>query len=279
MTSRKPWGAPQLASPEPPVGAYTIGSINRLPLDEKRIIYARAIPEALFEKCAIPAGMFDSAGRDLMHLHCPPGSASAEIMLYHEYGFPDPVLQGHITDTINGQIYILFYQLNNPFSPRFDIDRMPDGRPTLLGTCCRNLDAEIAAFKAGLAPGQIRSGLHLLRDAMRTFEAFVAGLGHNLHFAEPLFYHNAVIFERYGFAYQRGRRLMERIQRGFSPGGEFLPLLDGRTPFRQPEAANSIRLRSWAIHDGILGEPFRNVTMYKQVGVDAKVSTCPDIAW
>ena len=114
---------------------------------------------------------------------------------------------------------------------------------------------------------------------MQTFEAFIIHLGHQLHFAEPLYYHNAVIFERFGFAYQRGRRLMERIQRGFQPGGDLLSQLDGSTPFRQPEAAHSIRLRSWAIHDGILGEPFQNVTMYKQTNQHANISTCSECQW
>jgi acetoin utilization protein AcuC len=114
---------------------------------------------------------------------------------------------------------------------------------------------------------------------MFTFEAFIQSLKHDLHFTEPLFYHNAVIFERHGFAYQQGRRFMQRIQAGFDLGGELLPLLDGSTPFRQPEAARSIRLRSWAIHDGLLGEPFRNVTMYKQVGKHANISTCSGCRW
>ena len=72
---------------------------------------------------------------------------------------------------------------------------------------------------------------------------------------------------------------MKRIQRGFSPGGNLLPQLDGSTPFRQPEAADSIHLRSWAIHDGILGEPFTDVTMYKQIGRQAVLSTCPGCSW
>jgi acetoin utilization protein AcuC len=72
---------------------------------------------------------------------------------------------------------------------------------------------------------------------------------------------------------------MQRIQSGFGPGGDLHPLLDGSTPFRQPQAAHSIRLRSWAIHDGILGEPFRNVTMYKQVGKHAGFSTLSDCSW
>jgi hypothetical protein len=99
------------------------------------------------------------------------------------------------------------------------------------------------------------------------------------YFSEPLYYHNAILFERYGFSYQKGRNLMERIQRGFLSGGEFLPCLDNSTPFRSPEAVNSIRLRSWAIHDGMLGFPFTNVTMYKQVGKASGISTCDGCLW
>ena len=128
-------------------------------------------------------------------------------------------------------------------------------------------------MQAGLSPGQIRRGPHLLSAAMRTFEEFVKKLGHDIYFAEPLYYHNAIVFERYGFTYQQGRRLMLRIQEGFSPNGELRSVLDGNTPFRSYEAVNSIRLRSWAIHDGILGQPFTNVTMYKRVGHHHGIST------
>jgi hypothetical protein len=262
-----------------PASASTIGGINRLPAHEQRTIYARAIPRELIQKYKINPYMVDQQGRDLLILDYPANSTSTEIFLYHEFGFPDPVLYGHITDTVNGQIHILFYVLNDPDAERFDIDRLPDGTLTQLGTQVRNVEAEIAAMQAGLSPGQIRKGPHLLRAAMNSFEDFIQSLNHNLHFAEPLFYHNAVIFEHFGFAYQQGRRLMERIQRGFDPGGDLLDRLDGSTPFRQPEAANSIRLRSWAIHDGILGEPFQNVTMYKQIGKHANLSTCMDCSW
>jgi hypothetical protein len=275
----KPWNN----QPKPSEGtlsrASTIAGINRLPEEEKRAIYTRVIPPKLLEKYQINPGLVDDQGRDLFILNCPPKSTSAEITLYHQHGFPDPVLYGHITDTINAQIHILFYVLNNPTAPRFDIDRLPDGRLTQLGTKHRNIDAEIKAMNAGLSPGQIRQGPHLLRAALKTFEAFILSLEHDLHFAEPLYYHNAVIFEQYGFAYQQGRRLMQRIQSGFSSGGDLLPLLDSSTPFRQPQAASSIRLRSWAIHDGILGEPFANVTMYKQVGKHAGFSTSSNCSW
>ena len=75
------------------------------------------------------------------------------------------------------------------------------------------------------------------------------------------------------------KRLMERIHTGFGPGDDLTARLDGSTPFRRPEAANSIRLRSWAIHDGLLGEPFTNVTMYKRLGKHAGVSTTSDCEW
>ena len=58
-----------------------------------------------------------------------------------------------------------------------------------------------------------------------------------------------------------------------------MPQLDGSNSFRQLEAANSIRKRSWAIHDGILGEPFTNVTMYKRLGKSAGINTAPDCKW
>jgi acetoin utilization protein AcuC len=201
------------------------------------------------------------------------------MALYHRHGFPDPVVYGHVTDTLNGQLHILLYIINDPTGPRFDVDRMPDGQPTQFGTRARNLPAEIAAMQAGLAPGQVRRGMRMLSAAVGMFEEFVALLGHDRYFAEPLYYHNAIILERAGFAYQKGRRLMERIDAGFSPGGELRARLDGSTPFRQPQAAERILLRSWAIHDGILGEPFTDVTVYKVLGESAGVRTSSDLHW
>ncbi len=257
---------------------YTIGGINLLAEEEKRKIYCDLIPRELLERFNIPPTFVDSQGRSLIRAKWAPGNPSAELALFHQADFPDPILYGHLTDTISGQIHILLYILNDPDSPRFDVDKMPDGRPTRFGTELRNLEAEKAALEAGLAPGQIRRGLRLLRPAIIAFENFVEELGHDLFFTEPLYYHNAVIFERYGFAYQQGRKLMERIHAGFLPGGDLVKRLDG-SPFRPHEAVNSIRLRSWAIHDGILGEPFTNVTMYKRVGKHAGVSTTEDTKW
>lgn len=261
------------------MGASTIGGINLLPDHEKREIYRQIVPDELSERFKLTPYLVDIQGRSLLTLKCKPGSTSVELALYHKYGHADPILYGHLTDTMNGQIHILLYILNNPDSPRFSVDILPDGTPTKFGTSQRNLDAERDALQFGLTPGQTRSGLGLLPAATQAFEDFVKNLGHDMYFAEPLYYHNAIIFERYGFAYQQGRKLMERIQSGFSKGGDLLPLLDGSSVFRQPEASEHIRLRSWAIHDGILGEPYTNVTMYKHVGKSSEVSTCPSCKW
>jgi acetoin utilization protein AcuC len=256
----------------------TIGGINLLPEPEKRAIYSKYIPRDLLEKYSLPP-LTSAAGYNLLQFRYASGSTDVEMRLYHKVDFPDPILYAHLTDTMNGQIHVLLYILNDPDSPRYDVDKMPDGTPTKFGILKRNVEEEAKACEAGLAPGQVRRGLRLLGQAIEAFEGFVTALGHEMYFVEPLYYHNAVIFERYGFSYQMGRRLMESIHAGFQPGGDLHAQLDGSTPFRQPEAAESIRKRSWAIHDGILGEPFTNVTMYKRVGHAAGVNTTRDCKW
>jgi hypothetical protein len=255
----------------------TIGGINLLPEDQKRAIYSRVVPRELIERFNLP-GPDTVRFQSLFQFKFKPGSSDVELSLFHEQHYPDPILYGHLTDTMNGQIHILLYILNDPDAPRFNVDRLSDGSPTRFGTLKRNLEAESKALAYGLSPGQVRRGLRLLAPAIETFEQFVTSLGHDMYFVEPLYYHNAVIFEHYGFTYQMGRRLMARIETGFGESGDLTALLDGST-FRQPEAARSIRLRSWAIHDGILGESFTNVTMYKKVGKHAGINTCAQCGW
>jgi hypothetical protein len=258
---------------------YNIGGINRLPPQEKRDTYIRLVPPTLWERFKLNPYLVDEKGRDLVTLKCDSGTTSVEVEVRHEFGFPDPLLYGHLMDTVNGQIHILLYVINNPDSTRYDIDRLADGTPTNFGIFHRNLEAEGEAMAAGLAPGQIRSGLRILSEAVKTFATFIEGLGHDMYFIEPLFYHNAIVFERHGFTYQSGRRRMKRIQEGFAPGGEFETLLDNSSIFRNPNARDSIRLRSWAIHDGIMGEPLHDIVMYKVLRKSFQVNTAPGIPW
>ncbi|MBN1230360.1 MAG: hypothetical protein JXA19_00690 [Anaerolineales bacterium] len=257
---------------------FSILQINQLPGDEKRNFYLNIIPPELLKIYSLSRDLFDDQGNDLLNLTAEPESSSVEICLKHQEDFPDPILYGHVMDTVNGRLHILIYVMNNVFTERFDIDRLADGTSTDFGTSSRNIEAEQKAIQAGLNPGQIFKGLGLLNEVRENFERFVAKMGHDLYFVEPLYYHNAMIFERYGFTYQRGKSLMERIHHGFSQDGDLIDKLDGST-FRKHNAISSIRYRSWAIHDGILGEPFTGVTMYKRIGETENVNTSPGIDW
>ena len=86
----------------------------------------------------------------------------------------------------------------------------------------------------------------------------------------------AWVFERRGFAYVRGHKLMDDIHREFQPEGRLYQALDGSTPFRQPDQWCAVRGRAWAIHDGILevlGARWDDLRMVKQVGRQAGVNT------
>ena len=68
---------------------------------------------------------------------------------------------------------------------------------------------------------------------------------------------------------------MQEIDAGFAPGAELYRRLDGSTPFRRRGMEKSVLGRSWAIHDGILDEPWDGVRIYKTIGVHAGVDTFP----
>lgn len=257
----------------------SIAALNQLPHAEKASIYLRFIPDILIKRFGFAPDFKDIDGRDLLQIKCDSGSTEFILELRHRVDAQDPLLYAHITDTINGQIHVLLYVVNDPESPRFDIDRMPDGTKTNFGTLRRNINAELSAMSAGLAPGQVRRGLRILKYSIQTFEEFASLLGHSLFFVEPLYYHNAVIFERYGFAYQQGFNRMLEINEQFSEGGNLFLKLDNSTPFRMHGMEQTIRGRSWAIHDGILGDSYNYVTMYKTIDTSASINTFPKSKW
>ncbi|MGA2112357.1 MAG: hypothetical protein ABSG98_09460 [Anaerolineales bacterium] len=258
----------------------SLAGINQLSAAERDRLYATFIPLVLWDRFHInPATFSDEGGSRLLTVTAEMAGSVVEVDLRHSVGAQDPLLYAQLTDTLNGQIHVMLYVVNDPTSPRFETDRTPEGSRTQFGTLGRNLPAEEAALAAGLAPGQVRRGLRILSHSILAFEAFVSLLGRDLFFAEPLSYHNAVVFERYGFAYQQGRRWMESIDTRFRKDGDLLRRLDGSNAFRQPQASQTILGRSWAIHDGILGEPFSGVHMYKVLGKQAGVNTFRDGMW
>lgn len=259
---------------------YTIRGINEADEPMRQAIYRTLIPDELLVQYGIdPLSLCDAAGNRLVEFICPDGVSSAEVKVWHAAGARDPLLYLQLADTVNNQMCVMLFVVNDPTAPRFDVDRDWSGERTKFGTVRRNLEAESAAMQAGLAPGQVRRGLKLTRKLIPIFETFVSRLGHQIFFMEPLAYHTAILFERYGCAYSQGRAKMEWINREFAPGGALYKRLDGSTPFRPPEAYRTIRGRSWAIHDGILGEPYTDVRMYNRVGIKSNICTSPDVIW
>ena len=258
----------------------SIRQINGLPESTKRALYCSLIPISLLAEPCVTALQQAERQTDLsIHIRCPENTCFVEIDVRHPDDPRDPVLYVQMADMANGQLEVLLVRVNDPRAPRFPIDRDWQGETTKLGTMARNIPAEIEAMHAGLAPGQVRRGLRLSRELIPVMERFTAGLGKDRFFIEPLAYHNAIVFERYGFAYLIGASKMEQIHRGFQPGGELHAQLDGATPFRQPGAERTVRGRSWAIHDGILREPWSDIRMHKRVGHNANVCTFPDAVY
>ncbi len=198
-----------------------------------------------------------------------------EVDIRPEFDFPDPLLYLELADTRLNQIEVMLFIVNDPAGERFATDLDWQGRRTKFGTFRRNIPEEVRAMQAGLTPGQVRQGLRVSRSLVPVLESFVLRLSHDYYLMEPMAYHNAILFERQGFNYVQGLRKMQWINEEFQPGGQLHAALDGSTPFRQPDAWRTVRGRSWAIHDGILGEPWHGVRMYKQVGKHAGIDTFP----
>jgi hypothetical protein len=256
------------------VRLHTLRQVNELPLPAKEGIYRHLVPERLMAQYGIdPESLCDESGNRLVTFTCPSGSSVVEVDIRPECGFPDPLLYLELSDTRLGQIEVLLFVVNDPEGERFETDRDWRGERTKFGTYRRNIPEEIRAMEAGLAPGQVRRGLGLSRVLIPLLEQFVCRMGHDYYLMEPLVYHTAILFERLGCSYVQGLRRMEWIDQAFRPGGELHQALDGSTPFRRPDAWRTVRGRSWAIHDGILSEPWHGIRMYKQVGKQAGVDT------
>ncbi|MCU0512655.1 MAG: hypothetical protein MUE40_08790 [Anaerolineae bacterium] len=263
----------------PDVWPDSIRGINRLPEDQRLAVYTTLLPDEIFIEFGIDPLTHEYNGHPVIQVVAHAGSRAVEIIVRREALDRDPLLYLNMADTFNNQLLVLLVVVNDPDAPRFNIDVDAQGNSTHFGTSGRNIPAELAAMQAGLAPGQIRRGRRAFKRSVPIFEDFVRRMGHDLFFIEPLAYHNAIIFERYGFAYLRGQKEMATIHREFQPGGEFHRRLAAGNPFRQPDAWQSVRGRAWAIHDGILGHPFTGFQMYKRIGKNAGVNTFPDALW
>jgi hypothetical protein len=260
------------------LGIASIQDINALPGEIRTAFYARLVPDELYARFGVGRhGPGDPRRERLIQVTAPPDKPWARVEVRASHEDRDPILLVDVEMSGSDSVpELAFVQINDPASTRYAIDRDPEGQDTLYGTVSRNLEEEARALADGLAPGQVRRGLRLLRSVLRSMDDFCRVLGKEIYLVEPLFYHSAILYERGGCGYLMGREQMEEIHRGFAADGPFTRRLDGSTPFRQPGFETSVRGRSWAITDGILGAPFGGVKMYKAPGRSAGVSTFPD---
>jgi len=116
-----------------------------------------------------------------------------------------------LADNMLNGIDLNLLLLNDPASPRFNTDLDENGNPTMFGTVRINKDAEIQAKEAGLAPGQVRNSLSASKLVLDQVDTFLATIGQRAYFLEPLTYASAWVFEKRGFVYMRGHKLMDTM--------------------------------------------------------------------
>jgi hypothetical protein len=246
----------------------------------QRVLFQMLVPVHLLTAFNIdPITLTDPQGRPVAFTRPGVDRGSFRLELYSSGDAVDPMGEIELSDTLFNQIEIVWVALQDPNAPRFDIDVMPNGASTMRGTAGRNLAAEEAALAFGLAPGQIRRGMKAARWLMDRVESLMLCLNQREFIVQPLFYHTAVLFEQFGFGYMQGQARMDVINKGFAPGGALRAKLDSVSRFRRPEQADTIRGRSWAIHDDILDQSWDKVRMVKRLGIHAGVNTCPGIQW
>lgn len=257
--------------------------INNLPEEMKRRAYRTLLPPGLLARFKIDLVNWKGAeGETLVGLRAEPGANGVHLWINSPYESDQEFFRIELSDNEFSGIDLHLLVLNDPGSPRYAIDVDREGVDTFYGTLRRNLDEESRALQAGLAPAQVRSSLGASGITLAQLESFLATLGHRSYALEPLTYASAWVFEKRGFAYVRGHKLMDDIHREFQPGGRLHAALDGSTPFRQPEHWRSVRGRAWAIHDGVLeaiDSRWDNLRMIKQIGRHAGVQTFPEAVY
>ncbi len=261
--------------------AFTIARLNRLPKEQRDALYRKLIPPSLFSRFKIdPKSLTNELGERVVQGVFPPDENFACIEVRYRAGDRDCLFACQVSlEQFMFSVSLDFVTINNVLGERYNVDVDELGIDTLFGSCSRNIYEEVKAMEDGLAPGMVRPGLRLLREFVGCLERFTAAIGLKTITLGALYYHNAILWERYGFTYFKGLKLMQRIHKEFQPGGALYRALDGSTPFRRPGMERTVRGRSWAIYDGLLmdvfGEDWESPKMYKVVGKHFGVNTFP----
>lgn len=250
--------------------------VNRLKPDEKFAIYGRLLPARLRSLLALtPDELLRADSGRRITIIAPDTLALVRIEVRADSPDSDTVFFLELSDTGYNQLELCFCIIHDPSAPRFNVDLDVQGRANCFASQGRNIPEELRAMRAGLFPHQTQRGLRMFSEFLPLLEYFTDALGMEMIVADLLTYCNAIRYEKYGFDYLSGLRLMQEIDRRFQPGGSYYSRLDGSSEFRMPGMERTVRGRSWAIHDGIMDEPWDNVRIYKMVGRHAGINTFP----
>jgi hypothetical protein len=256
---------------------FTLRDINALQKKEKESLYGTIIPGRLFSMFSIsPETFLGSDGERKISFIAPEGLGFCRIEVRLSPLDRDTVFFLEIADTQYHQMELAFCIINDLSSPRFNVDVDENGKDNCFTTLGRNIPEEIRAMEAGLFPNQTHRGLRMFSEFLPLIENFVDSLGMEIIVAEPLSYDNAIRYEKYGFDYITGKRLMLEINEGFRQGNIYQRRLDGSSPFRCVGFETTVHGRSWAIHDGILEKPWDGIRICLQVGQRAGIDTFPE---
>jgi hypothetical protein len=254
----------------------SLQAINRLDEPEKERIYSLLLPQRLRDALGLTGNsLCNSAGERLITIIALKGLPLVRIEARSKPDDDVVVFFLELSDTQFHQMELSFCIIRDPNAPSYAVDVDETGRNNWFASQGRNIPEELRAMRAGLFPNQTHHGLQLFVTFFPLLERFTDSLGIQMIVGEPLSYDNAIRYEKYGFDYLRGRRLMLEIDREFQPGGLYFSRLDGSSPFRMPGMERTVSGRSWAIHDGIMDKPWDGVQIYRMIGVHAGINTFP----
>lgn len=261
-----------------------IPEIQALPEPEWFELFRTLIPGECFHQFGIDPETFeDGEGRLRLRVLYRDHGRILNVRITNPADPLDPIYSIFMQEYGQDGVEVLGLNINDPASERFQVDVDEYGRiPADFFSGRRNVPEEIRAMHAGLAPGQVRRGLRWTGAAVKGIEEFLGRLEKRWIWCEAMAYHNAIVYERHGFGYQfhTWEDEMKWIDFEFrAPHGVLYRKLDGSTPFRRPGMEQTVRGRSWAIHDGVLGKRWIRPTMLKEVGVSAGVNTFPDAVY
>lgn len=254
----------------------SLQSINRLDETQKEQIYSRLLPQRLRDVLGLAENsLSNSAGERLIKIIAPEGLSLVRIEARSKAAEGVVVFFLELSDTHYHQMELGFCIIRDPSAPHYAVDIDETGKNNWFASQGRNIPEELRAMRAGLFPNQTHHGLQLFVTFFPLLERFTDALGMQMIVAEPLSYDNAIRYEKYGFDYLRGKKLMLEIDREFQPDGRYFARLDGSTPFRMPGMDSTVSGRSWAIHDGIMDAPWDDVQIYYMIGAPAAINTFP----